>query len=285
MTRELNFFGESPLLYLVATPIGNQKELSPRAIEILSSCDFIACEDSRHSGTLLHSFNISKPLISCHEHNEEEASSKIIALLKEGKQIAYISDAGYPAISDPGERLVKRCLKEGIKVSSISGSNAALNALITSGLDTSKFYFHGFLSPKENERKKELEALKDYPFTLIFYEAPHRIDKTLKSMKEVLGNREASIGRELTKKHEEIIRGNLDELSSINPDTLKGEMVIVISGKKESKESVDEEKIKARLTYYLDKGYKSKEAIEFVKEELHVNKKAVYAACLLLKNQ
>ena len=179
MKRELNFSGPSPLLYLIASPIGNLGEFSPRAKKTISEMDYIACEDTRNTGKLLMLFDIKKPLISCHEHNEEEASDKIIALLKDGKKVGYLSDAGYPTISDPGARLARKCLDNDIKVSVINGPNAAIMALTASGLDTSHFYFYGFLDSKETLRKKELESLKDFKDTIIFYEAPHRIKKRL----------------------------------------------------------------------------------------------------------
>ncbi|MBO4540398.1 MAG: 16S rRNA (cytidine(1402)-2'-O)-methyltransferase [Bacilli bacterium] len=281
--RELNFTGNKPLLYLVATPIGNLSEFSPRALEIVKEMDFIAAEDTRHSGELLASFGIKKAMISCHEHNEEEAASKIIALLKEGKRIAYMSDAGYPAISDPGQRLVRRLLKEGIKVSTISGANAALNALAASGLDSRHFYFHGFLSAKAGERLKELEKLKQKEETLIFYEAPHRIDKTLKDLFEVFGVREATLARELTKAHEEFIHGSLEELANIDPSTLRGEMVIIVEGEKEEATSLSEEEILVLLEKRIAKGEKAKDAAGKIAEKVSLSKNQIYSIYLKRK--
>ncbi|MBP5216705.1 MAG: 16S rRNA (cytidine(1402)-2'-O)-methyltransferase [Bacilli bacterium] len=282
--RELNFFGSKPLLYLVATPIGNLGEFSPRALEIIKEMDYIGAEDTRHSGELLASFGIKKPMISCHEHNEEEAASKIIALLKEGKKVAYMSDAGYPAISDPGQRLVKRLIQEGIKVSTISGANAALNALAASGLDSRHFYFHGFLPAKEGERKRELSALKAREETLIFYEAPHRIEKTLKDLAEILGPREATLARELTKTHEEFLRGNLEELSQIDPATLKGEMVIVVEGNREKAPSYGEEEVLALLKEEISRGLKAKDAAKEIAEKVGWSKNQIYALYLQKKD-
>src|SRR5574344_1932368 len=196
INRELNYEGKSPLLYLVATPIGNLGEFPPRAVEILKQMDFVACEDSRNSGLLLQRFSIDKPLISCHEHNEESAADKIIALLKEGKKVAYVSDAGYPVVSDPGNRLASRCIKEGIKVAVINGPSAGICALVGSGLNADHFYFYGFLPPKSSYRKAELKTLLTFPSTLIFYEAPHRIHDMLRDVAEVLGDsREACLCR------------------------------------------------------------------------------------------
>lgn len=275
MQRELNFSGPSPILYLVATPIGNLSEWSPRAIETVKDADYVACEDTRHSGELLSRFNIDKQLISCHEHNEEQAGEYIVSLLKDGKKVCYMSDAGYPAISDPGSRLVKRCLENGIKVSTISGPNAALNALASSGLDSTHFYFHGFLPPKSNERKKELEQLSGKGETIIFYEAPHRIEATLKEVYSVLGNRQACLARELTKAHEEFIRGDLESLSKLDPSTLRGEMVLIVAGFTGGKE-VSEEDIRLALKDALKGGLKGKEAVSEVCDRLDVKKNRVY---------
>ena len=273
--RELNFEGNLPLLYLVASPIGNLKEFPPRAIETLQETDFVACEDTRNTGKLLKLFGIDKPLISCHEHNEEEASEKIIALLKEGKKIAYLSDAGYPTVSDPGSRLSKRCLEANIKVSVINGPNAAIMALVASGLETKHFYFYGFLDSKPSARKKELEGLKDFPETIIFYEAPHRIKRTLNDLKDIFGEeRKISIGRELTKKHEEFIRGTLKEVSDIPEETLIGEMVLVLEGKKVEKK-IEEKDIASLLEEKLQT-LKGKEAVKEVSKELGIPKNKVY---------
>lgn len=274
--RELNFKGNSPLLYLISTPIGNLEEFSPRAINVLDEIDYVAAEDTRNSGSLLAKFGIKKPFIMCHEHNEEEASTKIIELLKDGKKVAYMSDAGYPAISDPGERLVARCIAEDIKVSCVNGSNAALCALVCSGLPTKHFYFYGFLPSKGSERRKELALLKNREDTMVFYEAPHRIDDTLKDMKEAFGgSRRASIGRELTKAFEEFIRGDFDELCELDPETLKGEMVIVVDKAQETAKEVTDEDIKGLLNEYC-KTMRSKDAIAKIVKETGVAKNKVY---------
>ncbi len=277
--RELNYEGPSPLLYLLATPIGNMSEISPRTKAIIEESEYIACEDTRNSGLLLSRLGFSKKLISCHEHNEEAASSQIVSLLKQGKKVAYMSDAGYPAISDPGSRLVANCLNNGIKVSTVSGPNAALNALAGSGLDSTHFYFHGFLSSKPSERDQELQEIQSRKETVIFYESPHRISKTLAALYGALGERPAVIARELTKAHEEFIRGNLKEFLALDVSTLKGEMVIVVEGKKEEK-AIDEKTILDQLKAYLDTGIRSKEAIKKTAETLSVNKNQVYSLYL-----
>lgn len=277
--RELNYEGPSPLLYLLATPIGNMSEISPRTKAIIEESEYIACEDTRNSGLLLSRLGFSKKLISCHEHNEEAASSQIVSLLKQGKKVAYMSDAGYPAISDPGSRLVANCLNNGIKVSTVSGPNAALNALAGSGLDSNHFYFHGFLSSKPSERDQELQEIQSRKETVIFYESPHRIGKTLAALYEALGERPAVIARELTKAHEEFIRGNLKEFLALDVSSLKGEMVIVVEGKKEEK-AIDEKAILNQLKAYLDSGIRSKEAIKKTAETLSINKNQVYSLYL-----
>ena len=275
--RTLNFEGKLPLLYLVATPIGNLDEMSPRAIEVLSSMDLIACEDTRNTGKLLSFFNISKPLISLREHNEMEASNKVVTELLVGKKVAYVSDAGYPCISDPGSRLVRLCLENKINISAISGPNAALNALVASGLCSEHFYFHGFLNAKTTVRLEELRELAKKKETLIFYESPHRIQKTLVDMFTILGNRKACIGRELTKKHEEYIRASLEELSQIDPETLKGEMVIVVEGTLgELKPNVNNDDIVSMVENFVQSGMSTKDAIKRVSEITSVSKNVIY---------
>ena len=278
MKRELNFEGTGAILYLVGTPIGNLAEMTPRALEILNDVEYVAAEDTRNSGLLLNHFNIHKPFISCHEHNEEEAASKIIALLENGHSVAYVSDAGYPCISDPGTRLVKAALEHGIKISVISGPSALLNALAGSGLPSDHFYFHGFLESKDTVRKNQLQELFTKKETLIFYEAPHRIQKTLKTMAEVFGDRRACIARELTKKHEEFIRGNLEELAMIDPESLKGEMVIVVEGNDDEQSAiVDDEKILKFVKSLTDVGIATKDAIRESIVVLKVSKNYIYS--------
>ncbi len=283
MNQELNFQGSSPLLYLVATPIGNLSEMSPRAIEILKEADFLAAEDTRNSGQLMTHFGISKPFISCREHNEEEASDRIVELLLSGKKVCYMSDAGYPGISDPGQRLVAKCLNHGIKVSALSGPSAFLNALVCSGLPTDHFYFHGFLSPKEGERNAELQGLMDKKETLIFYESPHRITKTLIAMAATLGNRKACLARELTKAHEQFIRLPLAELALLCETELKGEMVLIVEGNTKPKETLSDEEIQMALKEELEYGRKGKEAVANVAKNNNLPKNRVYDLYLKLK--
>ena len=253
MKRSKSFTDNKPLLYLVATPIGNLKEFSSRAIEIVSECDIVAAEDTRNAYDLLNRFGIKKELYSLREHNEKEASQHLIELINNGKKVVYMSDAGYPGISDPGNLLVKELIANDIAVSTISGSCAFINALVASGLSSKHFYFYGFVSAKDNEAKEEINNLKDYRDTLIFYEAPHRILRTLSLLKEELGNREACLARELTKLNEEYIRGTLEELSLIPEDTLKGEMVIIVDGNKEET-MINNDEIVARVAYFTKLG-------------------------------
>ena len=275
MTRNKSF-NNGPLLYLVATPIGNLKEISKRALDVFMDSDIIAAEDTRNTYSLLSNYGIKKELFSLREHNELEASSHLINLIKQGKKVAYVSDAGYPGISDPGYLLVQTAIKNDINVSVISGSSAFLTALVASGLETEHFYFFGFLSKKGSEGKTSLEMLKDREETLIFYESPHHIKKTLEIMLEVFGNRNAVIARELTKLNEEYIRGTLKELNEIDESTLKGEMVVLIQGNKSSNDEISDEVIIERLKYYLDYKIDKKTAIELVKNDLQVGKNRVY---------
>lgn len=275
--RSLNFESNKPLLYLVATPIGNLQEVSPRTIEVLSSVDLIACEDTRVTGKLMSLLGIKKNLISLREHNEVGVSNELVEKIKNGTKVAYVSDAGYPCISDPGSKLVKICLENDINVTSISGPNAALNALIASGLCEDHFYFHGFLNAKESVRLEELRELSKYKETLIFYEAPHRIQKTLEAMYEIFGDRKACVARELTKKHEEFIRGGLKFLSEIDPETLKGEMVIVVEGSSgEEKPIISNVDICNMVKAMVESGMSTKDAIKKVSELTKLNKNQIY---------
>lgn len=275
MKRNKSFDNNGFILYLVATPIGNLSEMSKRAIDTLNSVDLIAAEDTRNTHSLLEKFGIKKELFSLREHNESQASEHLISLIKEGKKIAYVSDAGYPGISDPGQILVKKALENGIKVSTISGSSAFLNALVASGLPTNHFYFYGFLSPKDKEAKEELNKIKQHPETTILYESPHRIFKTLILIKEVFNNRTIVLARELTKINEEYIHGTAEEILTLESEGLKGEMVIIIPGSTDTPLVQDEEIIN-RVGYLIKKGLSNKNAIEIASEEMNINKNYVY---------
>ena len=218
-------------LYIVATPIGNLEDITLRAIRILKEVDLIVAEDTRHTLKLLNHLEISKPLISYHRHNEEVKQDVLIEKLKEGKNIALVSDAGTPGICDPGEVVIKTCISENIEVIPIPGPCAMINALICSGIDTSEFCFLGFLPLNKKNRKEKLEDIKNQNKTCILYEAPHKIKETLKDLKEILDERKIILARELTKIHEEFIRKDIDELIEI-ADNLKGEIVLIIEGGK-----------------------------------------------------
>lgn len=281
--KRIKSFEHDSLLYLVSTPIGNLQEFSPRAIDVLSSADYICSEDTRTTSQLIKQFNIpNKPMISYHEHNEKEAGIKIIELLKQGKKIALTSDAGYPGISDPGSILVSLAIENDIPVSVVNGSNAFIPALISSGLDTSHFYFHGFLDSRSSRRKKELKELITYKMTLIFYESPHRIKDTLLDMYEVFGARKFSICREITKLHEENIYGSLNELDELDKDSLKGEIVIAVEGN-QIEEIIDETMIMSYLKEELENGETKKSAIKSVADKYQLKKNLVYEIAMKLE--
>lgn len=264
-------------LYLVATPIGNLEEITPRAKATLEKVDVIACEDTRVSAKLLQHLGIQKSLIACHEHNESIIAKQLVEKMLEGKKIAYVSDAGYPGISDPGQRLVQAALLEDLPVIVISGPSAVFNALVASGLDTARFYFHGFLRQKEAARLDEIRDLYRRQETLIFYEAPHRIDVTLRNLLEVLGNRKACIARELTKIHEEYIEGTLQELTEIDPVTLKGEMVVMVEGNKdEIGIKLSDDEIRKLIDSLLATGITMKDAIRQVSDMTKMAKNYIY---------
>ena len=261
-------------LFIVATPIGNLSEASPRMREVLSSVDVIACEDTRNTLKLLSHFDIHTRMVSYHNFNEEESAKGIINLLKEGKSVALVSDAGYPLISDPGYLLVNEVIKEGFDITTVSGPNAALNALVASGLSTGHYLFYGFLNPKSSQARKELEGLKEFPYTMIFYEAPHRIEKTLKLMHEVLGDRKACLARELTKIHEQYYRGNLSELMELKD--LKGEMVVLVEGYREKEKEIDIDELLAEVDRLIKKGEKAKDAAGTAADRYGFSKNKLY---------
>lgn len=269
-------------LYLCATPIGNLGDVSSRCLEIFNEVDLIAAEDTRRTIQLLNHFEISKPLTSYHEHNKHEKGGYIISLLKSGKNVALVSDAGTPAISDPGEDLVKLCIENEIDVTSIPGPVAGINALILSGLDTKRFAFEGFLSVNKRHRKEHLESVKNDTHTLIFYEAPHKLKNTLADMQKVFGGgRKIALVRELTKIHEEVKRCTIDEAIEFyvenNP---RGEYVLIIDGadKKitEDESAWDGISIKEHVDKYIAEGMTSKDAIKKTALDRNLPKRDVY---------
>jgi 16S rRNA (cytidine1402-2'-O)-methyltransferase len=223
-------WNEEKMLYLVATPIGNMSDISLRALDVLREVDFVVSEDTRKTGVLLKKFEIKKKQISFHEHNEKQAGERIIGLLKEGKAVALVSNAGTPGISDPGFTLVRSVIKEGIEVTMIPGSTAFLPALVLSGLAVHSFTFRGFAPRKSGKRKTFFEADKESPYTLIYYEAPHRLKAFLTDALEVFGDRRAALAKELTKMFESVRRGRISQLLEGLEENPKGEYVVVIEG-------------------------------------------------------
>lgn len=275
MQRISSFKNEQATLYLVATPIGNLNEMSPRALNILESVDYIAVEDTRVTGKLLHHFGINNHMIVHQKHNEKASSEGIIQLLKEGHDVALVSDAGYPLISDPGQSIVGMAANHNFNVVPVSGANAGLNALVASGLDTHRFTFIGFLPVKRNDRIQELESLKEREETLVFYESPHRIHQTLEHIYQVFGNRAICIARELTKQHEEFIRGDI--LTVINElDEIKGECVIVVEGYQKQIEDMLDPDIIRLVQIRIHEGLSAKDAISEVAKQNGIPKNYVY---------
>ena len=269
-------------LYLCATPIGNLGDVSARCLEVLGEVDLIAAEDTRRTLQLLNHFEITKPLTSYHEHNKHEKGGYIISLLRDGKNIALVSDAGTPAISDPGEDLVKLCIENEIEVTSIPGPVAGINALILSGLSTRRFAFEGFLSVNKRHRKEHLESVKNDTHTLIFYEAPHKLKNTISDMQKTFGgDRKIALVRELTKIHEEVKRTTLDEAAAyyeeVNP---RGEYVIVVEGASEAIEETENEweslTVKEHVNKYIAEGLSQKDAIKKAAADRNVPKRDVY---------
>lgn len=267
------------VLYLVATPIGNLEDITYRALRILNEVDFIAAEDTRHTLKLLNHFDIQKPMISYYEHNIRERGEKIIAKIKEGKTAALVSDAGTPAISDPGEDLVKLCIEEGIKIIPIPGCVAAINAIICSGISTKRFSFEGFLSVNKKSRIDHLETVKDSAYTLIFYEAPHKLLNTLTDMLKYFGNRKITIARELTKKFEEFLYTDLENaIKHFNENNPKGEFVLIVEGASDDEKTspFDNMTILEHINYYKAQGFDKKEAIKKVAKDRNIPKREVY---------
>ena len=264
-------------LYLVATPIGNLEDITLRALRILKEVDIIAAEDTRNTLKLLNHFEIKKPLISNHRHNEDDREDVLINKLKEGKNIAVVSDAGTPGISDPGEVIVKKAIEENIQVIPIPGACAAINALIASGLDTKEFTFFGFLPLNKKLRKEKLEEIKNESKTSIIYEAPHKIKDSLKDLKTVIGNRKVVLAREITKIHEEFIRGNIDDIID-KCDDLKGEMILLIEGgEKEILENVlNNLSLEEHYNVYEKQGLDKKEIIKKIAKDRGENKNEIY---------
>lgn len=266
-------------LYVVGTPIGNLSDFSPRGIETLESVDYIAAEDTRVTLRLLTHFGIKKPLLSYYKPHEAEKSAKILELLHDGNSVALVSDAGMPCISDPGVYLVQRCYEQGIPVESVPCCNAAIAAVAISGIDTVRFAFEGFLPVNKKERQERLADISKLPHTLIYYEAPHKLRQTLADLAKSLGGgRNAALCRELTKLHEEVIRGTLDEMNALYEQTEpRGEYVIVIEGAApEQAEGMSLEQAAELARGYADGGMKLSEACKTAAQAAGVSRKELY---------
>jgi 16S rRNA (cytidine1402-2'-O)-methyltransferase len=273
-------------LYLVGTPIGNLEDMTFRAVRVLKEADCIAAEDTRQTRKLLTHFEISTRLVSYHEHNKHSSGPELVRLMKEGMTIALVSDAGLPAISDPGADLVKLAVEEGIPVIPIPGPNAALSALIASGLPTDRFLFIGFLPREKKELKRELETLKSAKETLLFYESPHRIVKTLEAMREAWGDRQICLARELTKKFEEFARGSLSEcLEHLDEHPPQGEYCLIVQGNPNDEPAApagwwEPLSLEQHVEHYVEQGESRKEAMKKAAADRGLSKRDVYNALL-----
>lgn len=267
-------YDDSASLYLIPTPIGNLDDITVRALKTLETVDFVLCEDTRETGKLLSKYDIKKKLVSCHEFNEDKIKSNVVDELRNGKNIGLVTDQGTPIISDPGYIIAREVINCGFNVISLPGATAFVPALTSSGISPSPFLFYGFLNAKNSKQKSELETLKNLKYTMIFYESVHRIKDTLKNMLEVLGDRNISINREISKIHEEICRGKISELIDL-VDDMKGEFVIIVEG---NTNLVDYSHLTVveHIKLYLDDGMSEKEAIKLVAKERNVAKSIIY---------
>lgn len=271
-------------LYICPTPIGNLEDMTYRTIRILNEVDLIAAEDTRHSIKLLNHFEISKPLTSYHEHNKDSKGGYLINKLLEGENIALISDAGMPGISDPGEDIIKQAIEHNIDIEVLPGATASITALVGSGLETAKFAFEGFLDRDKKVRRNQLEELKEERRTIIFYESPHRLKDTLKDMLKVLGNRRIAVNREITKKYQEIIRENIETVINIfNEKEVKGEFVLIVEGFKGEKtvqNSYEDLTEREYVITLMENGMDKKDAIKTVCKDRKLKKDVVYKQVL-----
>lgn len=271
-------------LYICPTPIGNLEDITYRTLRVLNEVDLIAAEDTRHSIKLLNHFEISKPLTSYFEHNKDTKGDYLINKLLEGENIALISDAGMPGISDPGEDLIKQAIEHNIEIDVLPGATAFAVALVGSGLDTHKFVFEGFLDRDKKVRRKRLEELKEEDRTMIFYESPHRLKDTLKDMLKILGNRKIAVNRELTKKYQEVIREDIETVLKIYEEKeIKGEFVLIVGGfegEKQSKNNYDSLTEREYVIELINNGFSKKEAIKTVCKDRKLKKDVVYKQVL-----
>ena len=261
-------------LYLIPTPIGNLDDITIRSLKLLREVDILLCEDTRVTGSLLKKYDIKQKLISCHEYNEDSIKYDVVKYIQDGLKVGLVTDQGTPIISDPGFRVVQEVIDNGYSVIGLPGATAFVPALISSGIAPSKFLFYGFLNSKNSKQKQELESLKLYPYTMIFYEAPHRIINTLENMKKIFGNRHISLSREISKLYEEIYRGTIDEVLE-NFDKLKGEFVLIVEGNTEHVDFSDIDII-SHVKLYLDDGLSEMDAFKKVAKERGISKSIVY---------
>lgn len=268
-------YDDSPTLYLVPTPIGNLEDMTYRSINILNTVEVIFSEDTRVTLQLFNHFDIKKKLIALHDHNEDSEKEKVLEYLKNGKSVAIVTDRGTPIISDPGYKTVKYVTDNGYNVVGLPGANAFVPALITSGIEPSPFMFYGFLNSKDSKRKTELESLKFCKYTIIFYEAPHRIKKTMEEILEIFGDRQVSLSREISKKFESIYRGNISDLLP-TLDNIKGEFVIVVSPYKEDNSNNNELSVIDNVKLYIENGMEVMDAIKRVAKERNIPKNEIY---------
>ena len=268
-------YDDSPTLYLVPTPIGNLEDMTYRSINILNTVEVIFSEDTRVTLQLLNHFDIKKKLIALHDHNEDSEKEKVLEYLKNGKSVAIVTDRGTPIISDPGYKTVKYVTDNGYNVVGLPGANAFVPALITSGIEPSPFIFYGFLNSKDSKRKTELDKLKFCKYTIIFYEAPHRIKKTMEEILEIFGDRQVSLSREISKKFESIYRGNISDLLP-TLDNIKGEFVIVVSPYKEDNSNNNELSVIDNVKLYIENGMEVMDAIKRVAKERNIPKNEIY---------
>lgn len=268
------------VLYIVATPIGNLEDVTLRALRLLKEVDLIAAEDTRHTRKLLDHYGIATPLTSCHEHNEKTKARDLVARLERGENVALVSDAGTPTLSDPGYRLVRQAVEAGVNVVPVPGPSALTAALGASGLPTDRFVFEGFLPAKKRERRERLNRLREETRTLVFYEAPHRIKESLADLLEILGDRELVLGREITKVYEEFIRGRLSEvIVRVGHKEPRGEMTLVVTGV-EQESAPGEDRIKTEIQRLQRKGLRVKEIAEILGEKFSCSKREVYRLAL-----
>jgi 16S rRNA (cytidine1402-2'-O)-methyltransferase len=268
------------ILYIVATPIGNLEDITLRALRVLKEVDVVAAEDTRHTQILLSRHDIHTPLTSYHEHNEKTKAQELVTRLARGQNVALVSDAGTPAISDPGFRLVVQAIRAGVRIIPIPGASALTAVLSASGLPTDRFVFEGFLPAKKSQRREKLQTLRDETRTLIFYEAPHRLKEALDDIHELLGNREAVLAREVSKIHEEFLRGPVSELvRTLGGGEMRGEVTLIISGSSGAPD-VSEDRLKAEIRELKGKGLRVKEIAEVLGEKFGYPKKEIYRLAL-----